>query len=268
MTILGKILYWYSFFLLMLILVSGLALGSANRNTGTLTIVGLMLSYFGLKRLKVKILPNIISFVGAMVGIVLLAMNAGRAQSPYQLTLGLIFGPVALFFWLEMAEWIGEGWKKINLKKFKNLEFKNLETRKGEEGEVIRSNVTDEDRRRFLKIVGGTSLGIVALSLINPKKAGAAFFGSVPGPGTVALKDSGGVKIDPAIKQPTDGYKISQVDDSTAPAYYGYVNNGGAWYIMKEEADGSYRYVRGASGFSTGWTNRASQTYDYFDAVF
>jgi len=124
----------------------------------------------------------------------------------------------------------------------------------------------DENRRTFIKLVGSAGISLLFLSLFT-KKAHAAFFGSVPGPGTVALKDTTGVQIDPAIKTPTDGYKISQIDDAS-PAYYGFVNKAGAWFIMKEDSSGNYRYTKGASSFSTNWTNRASLTYDYFNIIF
>lgn len=135
-----------------------------------------------------------------------------------------------------------------------------------EEGVLVEKKGLDIDRRMFLKLIGSAGLTIFFFSIFT-KKAEGAFFGSVPGPGTVALKDSTGALIDPAIKTPTDGYKITQLDDST-PAYYGFVEKTGKWFIMKEESNGDYRYTKGDSGFSTGWTNRASLTYDYFDVIF
>lgn len=123
----------------------------------------------------------------------------------------------------------------------------------------------DKNRRVFIKLIGSAGLSVFVFSLFT-KKAHAAFFGSVPGPGTVALKDTAGTPIDPAQNQPTDGYKISEVDDSS-PAYYGFTNKDGAWFVMKENA-GVYRYTKGSSGFSTNWTSRASLTYDYYHNVF
>lgn len=61
-------------------------------------------------------------------------------------------------------------------------------------------------------------------------------------------------------------YKVSDIDSST-PSYYGFIKFDGSWYIMKESS-GTYRYVKGASSYSTNWTNRASLTYDYYDQVF
>lgn len=136
------------------------------------------------------------------------------------------------------------------------------------EGETVDdADVQDINRRMFLKLIGSAGLATFVFALFS-KSAHAAFFGSVPGPGTVALKDSSGNKIDPAEKQPTDGYEISQVDDAAIPAYYGFLNRDGAWYIAREGNGGEYRYARGSSSFSTSWTNRTNLSYAYFDSVF
>ncbi len=126
----------------------------------------------------------------------------------------------------------------------------------------------DIDRRNFLKLIAGSSLGFTVLSLIMPSKAQAAFFGSVPGPGIISIKDTAGNKIDPKEKSPTDGYSISEIDDNAVPSYYGFVDKDGKWYISKEGTSGSYRYIKGATDFATNWTNRAALTYGYFDSVF
>lgn len=138
---------------------------------------------------------------------------------------------------------------------------------------VVKKEQTNQDpiddplKRKFLKIIGGSGLGILLLAIFKPKSAEAAFFGSTPSPGTFALKDDNGNKIDPAIKSPTDAYGVTQIDDST-PAYYGFVNKVGAWYITREDNNGSYRYIKGIGNFSVNWSNRSSLTYDYFDAIF
>lgn len=131
---------------------------------------------------------------------------------------------------------------------------------------VVHPKDFDQQRRTFIKLVGSAGLSLFFFSIFT-KKAQAAFFGSVPGPGTVAVKDIAGNQIDPAQNQPTDGYKISELDDAS-PAYYGFLEKAGAWYILKEDASGTYRYSKGTSNFSTNWTNRASLTYDYYHNVF
>ena len=124
----------------------------------------------------------------------------------------------------------------------------------------------DMDRRNFLKLIGTVGVAAFIYSLFSGK-AQAPFFGSTPSADTVTLKDSAGNKIDPAEKSPTQGYYISEIDDSTI-AYFGFVNKLGQWFIMRQDADNACRYIRGDREFSTNWTNRSLLTYDYFDNAF
>ena len=65
------------------------------------------------------------------------------------------------------------------------------------------------------------------------------------------------------------GYKVSDVDADASPNYYGFLRADGAWYILKETISAgadTYRYVKGASSYN--WSNRASESYDTFDAIF
>lgn len=51
--------------------------------------------------------------------------------------------------------------------------------------------------------------------------------------------------------------------------YIGYLDKDGNWYITEiNEGSGTQKYVKGASGFTTAWSNRASQTYLDFDSIF
>lgn len=136
------------------------------------------------------------------------------------------------------------------------------------EPEIITDpDVADINRRLFLKLIGGASLSVFMMSLFTDQSH-AAFFGSMPVPGAMTLKDSTGAAIDPAEKQPTDGYEISEIDDVDTPGYYGFVHKTGAWYISREDANGSYRYTKGPSDFPTSWADRTNLTYDYYDNVF
>ena len=71
-----------------------------------------------------------------------------------------------------------------------------------------------------------------------------------------------------------EGYKVSDEADKAGDStirYYGFVNREGAWFIMKQTVSGttsSYRFVKGASAYTTAWTARESQTYDYFNTIF
>lgn len=66
---------------------------------------------------------------------------------------------------------------------------------------------------------------------------------------------------------PIEGCRISDIDDALEDKYFGYLGKEGNWYIMRQNG-GEYRYTRGLSNYQTGWTNRASLTYTYFDEVF
>lgn len=133
--------------------------------------------------------------------------------------------------------------------------------------ELTDAEVKDLNKRLFLKLIGSAGLATFTFAMFT-KRAQASFFGSMPVPGSVTLKDSGGTAIDPAEKEPTDGYEVNDVDDTTYPSYYGFVDKDGNWYITQEDSGGAFRYVRGATDYSTNWTNRATQSYDYFSSVF
>lgn len=125
----------------------------------------------------------------------------------------------------------------------------------------------DPERRKFLKLIGAAG-GSLFLMTVFTRKAEASFFGSMPGPGTIAIKNSSGTLIDPSEKHPTDGYNITEIDDSGIDTYYGYLNKDGAWYIQKELSTGAYRYTKGTSDFTTNWIGKTGLTYDYFNVIF
>jgi len=64
-------------------------------------------------------------------------------------------------------------------------------------------------------------------------------------------------------------YSISDIDDSGDPAYYGFLDKDGGWYILEENvANGTYRYDSGTSDYSTNWTGRAGLAYQLFSLEF
>ncbi len=127
--------------------------------------------------------------------------------------------------------------------------------------------ISDTNKRAFLNMIGGAGISFLLFSIFN-KKIGGIFAKSLPGSGRVSLETIDGNKIDPAQSQPTDGYRISEVDEDVI-TFFGFTNKDGAWFVMKEDTDtGSFRYARGSTDFPGNWTNRENLKYDYFNNIF
>jgi len=190
------------------------------------------------------------------------------AKNASQLLSSFIYLPLIFYFGTKLIHFLKKPTtKSVPRRKIIRLPEADFSPQTSIEPEVV-TGVPDNDKRLFLKLIGSTGFSLLLMALFT-KKAQASFFGSAPlGPGVVAIKDSAGNKIDPAEKNPTDGYEITDIDDASSPAYYGFVKNTGAWYIMLEDSSGSYRYTKGTNNFATNWTNRATLTYDYFNSVF
>ncbi len=198
-------------------------------------------------------------------------------QNFKELSSAILFFPMAVYFGLMV---VPQRSRAIVLPQKSNKQVGYLRNKKSsvriltkQDSKAIIKEVDngplDTDRRRFLKLIGSAGLALFLFALFT-KKAQGAFFGSVPGPGTIALKDSSGALVDPAVKHPTDGYRIARLDDNI-PAYYGFLNKDGAWFIMREESDGTYKYAKGTVNFqTTGWDLRGDPGFTYadFDAVF
>ena len=59
-------------------------------------------------------------------------------------------------------------------------------------------------------------------------------------------------------------FMICNKDDDASPNYYGFEAADGSYFILKETVSAgadTYQYDRGASGYSTAWTNRTSGSY-------
>lgn len=65
--------------------------------------------------------------------------------------------------------------------------------------ESVQESINDGDRRNFLKLLGGASVGAAVLSLI-PSKAQAYIIGSSPTAGIVGVKNSSNVGVNPATE--------------------------------------------------------------------
>lgn len=65
------------------------------------------------------------------------------------------------------------------------------------------------------------------------------------------------------------GYQVANKEEDPTTSYYGYIDTNGNWYIQRVTAT-DVDFVKGTSSsvYATNWTNRASQSYAKFNAVF
>lgn len=204
---------------------------------------------------------KLITFYSFIVTSFLAVSGILSATNYIELLTALLFSPLALYFFILM---LPRKASKVTVDMEEVLDIIPDQIKK------IKNPDYDPERRKFLKLIGAAGGSLFLMSIFT-KKAEASFFGSMPGPGTIAIKNSSGTLIDPSEKHPTDGYNITEIDDSGVDTYYGYINKDGAWYIQKELSTGAYRYVKGTSDFTnatTGWPNKLNLTYDYFNDIF
>ncbi|MDO8503802.1 MAG: hypothetical protein Q7S60_03865 [bacterium] len=189
-----------------------------------------------------------------LVTIITVSGFLGATSIP-QLLSAVIFFPLAVYFWLRVVP----RRRQALLIPDRVLVIPNVipkvtepEKDKAEEGHPG----FDINRRTFVKLIGSAGLALFLFAMFT-KKSQQAFFGKDP----AAAQESG-------IKHPTDGYTIARIDDGS-PAFYGFLNKEGSWFIMREESDGVYKYAKGASDFlEAGWGTRDMLAYGEFNTVF
>lgn len=69
-----------------------------------------------------------------------------------------------------------------------------------------------------------------------------------------------------------DQFFLTDIDEATFPHYYGFMNEVGGWYIMREASNSEFRIARaqfGAAGrYSEAWNNRTTLVYLLYFATF
>jgi hypothetical protein len=274
-----KLLRYYSILLSLFITIGTAILGFKSGQILFFFIFFPVIIYFILMTFKIRRGRKLLMYYNFILITIMAVMGFVGTTSIPQLISAALFSPIAIYFWLLVLPKKNKKLpisgnmaiaRVIDVKKGKATEG---EIEKLEEGVLLNKKLGkgfDIDRRMFLKLIGSTGLMVFIFSIFSQKAEG-AFLGSVPGPGTVALKDTTGAQVDPAIKTPTDGYKITETDDSDPNfSYYGFVDKSGKWFIMRE-GNGAYRYTKGDSNFASNWTNnKVNPTipYNYFDIIF
>jgi hypothetical protein len=139
-------------------------------------------------------------------------------------------------------------------------------TKSGAESNRDSIDIADVDKRAFLKMVGAAGLSFFLYSIFS-RRIDNLIPGRTPEPASINIQELS-KQIQTTETKFTENYRISELDEGET-TYFGFTNNHGAWFIMKEDSDtGSFRYARGESDFSKNWDRRQNLKYDYFHAVF
>lgn len=134
---------------------------------------------------------------------------------------------------------------------------------KTQEEKISYVGISDIDKRAFLKLIGATGLSFFLISIFGRRFEAFLFGQNMALPGSIGNRQGAPASLTTAAS-PTEGYKISEIDNGIV-GYYGFTNNDGGWLIMKEDTNnGSFRYANGKSDFPGNWKNREKLKYDYF----
>ncbi len=127
--------------------------------------------------------------------------------------------------------------------------------------------ISDTDKREFLKFVGATSVALLLYTIVSKIPKGPLSKTMSGSENTVVQNIPGGdYKQNPPHQ--SSGYSISEIDDDII-SFYGFINKGGQWYIMRVDTDaGSVRYIQGENDFSKSWAKRKELKYDYSNNIF
>ncbi len=146
-----------------------------------------------------------------------------------QLGIAIVLYPIVAFFAYKLfivrdAKTPAVALQPPTVQPIEKAEVKAVEPKKDD------VSIKDIDKRAFLKLIGATGISFFLFSLFN-RRTEALYFGRSSAPGISVLTDDKRNKINPAERNPTDGFQISEIDDRDI-VFYGFINTYGAWYIM------------------------------------
>ncbi len=217
-------------------------------------------------------MSNTLKYSSFLIASLVIVFAFITARTYTQLSIAIIAYPLFILIAYKMLMKKNPGRVQSIKNKLSSFEFlipPAKETDK-DKNEVHREKVevTDVDKRTFLKIVGAAGLSYFVFSLLG-RKAESLLLGRSIGTGIDNYSLAPKNQIGGTGNLPTEGYTISEIDDENTLTYYGFVKHDGAWFIMKEDVDNnSYRYARGDSKFLNYWKDRASLKYDYYFNLF
>ena len=259
----------YSLVATVIILVMGAKYLHTPASFALFLFLLLIIAYFPITRMGTRLVvpARILLVVNTLFSAFIVFSVAAGIQKVTDAFFVFLFLPIFLYFLISSADLVIKMVAYIKIR-ISQKDYEVISISPETEGEV-----QDETRRRFIKLLAGTGVGALVFFLTGRQKVSAASFGSVPGTGTVGIKDAVGTKIDPAIKSPTDSFGVTNSSDLVYPYYYGFTHyNGLDWYILKMEAAGSYTYASNKNNadttYSTAWASKESMTYGSYSGAF
>ncbi len=203
-----------------------------------------------------------ITYTSFVVAAILVVLAFLTARTYTQLAIAIILYPALAFFALKIFRRKAEGSPFVTIKIPPKIFQPKAETTSLKKDGV---QVTDIDKRTFLKLIGAAGISFFLFSLLG-RWVDILLFGR-----TIQREAPGNMPADNTLvpaASPTEGYKIAEIDESEV-TYYGFTNKNGGWLIMKQDPDtGSFRYAKGNLNFSRNWTNRENLKYDYYYNLF
>jgi hypothetical protein len=129
--------------------------------------------------------------------------------------------------------------------------------------------IVDIDRRTFLKLLGTAGISFFIFSLFGRRVEELIFNRSANINTQVPSTDESQSQIADTDVLASEGFKISEIDDSDLISYYGFTNKQGGWLIMRQDSENnSFRYSKGTENFSKNWNERQELKYDYYYKLF
>lgn len=203
-----------------------------------------------------------LTYSGFAVAITLIVLIFVTAKTYSQLAFAAVLYPALIFLGFMLFPRKDVRPPKITIKAPHNLYRDRSETPKPQKETTY---ITDIDKRAFLKLIGATGVSFFLISLLG-RRFETLLLGRTAQPGTIPIGNEDQFGL--AGPSPTDGYKISEIDEGVV-TYYGFINKEKAWLIMRQDTnENSFRYAKGNSDFPANWANRENLKYDYFYNLF
>lgn len=188
------------------------------------------------------------------------------AKTYSQLALGVFLYPILIYIAFKIFpkfEWLTQ---KATRQTNTTQDHGQYETNSNPQPPKETALIADIDKRAFIKLIGATGISYLVFSILG-RRIEPLIFGKNTPANIGQFGNTGQISTNES--SPADGYKISEVDEQDQFRYFGFVNQNGAWLVMRQDAnDNTFRYIKGSSNFPGNWRDREKLKYDYYYNLF